>query len=227
MAANRSEAVSIAVDKQRTVSGLLIAPEQARACYVLAHGAGAGMQHPFMAGVADGLAERGIASLRYQFPYIEQGSKRPDTALVAEATVRAAVRAASNLVPGHVLVAGGKSYGGRMTSQAQATSPLPGVRGLAFLGFPLHPAGKPSEERAQHLLQIAIPMLFLQGTRDALADTELLERVVRKLGAKATLRLFQNADHSFHTPARSGRADAEVRSELLDDFAAWIGKLSD
>src|SRR5581483_3044951 len=123
--------------------------------------------------------------------------------------------------------AGGKSYGGRMTSQAQATSPLPAVRGLAFLGFPLHPAGKPSEERAQHLLQIAIPMLFLQGTRDALADTELLERVVRKLGAKATLRLFQNADHSFHTPARSGRTDAEVRSELLDDFAAWIGKLSD
>lgn len=227
MAANRSEAVSIAVDEQRTVSGLLIAPEQARACYVLAHGAGAGMQHPFMAGVADGLAERGIASLRYQFPYMEQGSKRPDGPKLAQATVRAAVRAASNLVPGHVLVAGGKSYGGRMTSQAQATSPLPGVRGLAFLGFPLHPAGKPSEERAQHLLQIAIPMLFLQGTRDALADTELLERVVRKLGAKAILRLFQDADHSFHTPARSGRTDAEVRSELLDDLAAWIGKLSD
>jgi predicted alpha/beta-hydrolase family hydrolase len=227
MTANRSEAVSIAVGDARTVSGLLIAPEQARACYVLAHGAGAGMQHPFMAGVADGLAERGIASLRYQFPYMEQGSKRPDGPKLAQATVRAAVRAASNLVPGHVLVAGGKSYGGRMTSQAQATSPLPGVRGLAFLGFPLHPAGKPSEERAQHLLQIAIPMLFLQGTRDALADTERLERVVRKLGPRATLRLFQDADHSFHVPARSGRTDAEVRSELLDDLAAWIGKLSD
>ncbi len=220
------EAVSIAVDDQRTVSGLLIAPPQARACYVLAHGAGAGMAHPFMATIATGLAERGIATLRYQFPYMEQGTKRPDSPKIAEATVRAAVRATASLVPGVTLVAGGKSYGGRMTSQAQSTSPLPGVRGLAFLGFPLHPSGKPSDERGGHLFQIAIPMLFLQGERDALADTELLERLVRKLGARATLRLFRDADHSFHVPARSGRTDADVRSELLDDLAAWIGKLS-
>lgn len=223
---NRSEAVSIAVDEQRTVSGLLIAPEQARACYVLAHGAGAGMRHPFMAAIADGLAERGIATLRYQFPYMEQGAKRPDSPKIAQATVRAAVLAASSLVPGLALVAGGKSYGGRMTSQAQSEAPLPGVRGLAFLGFPLHPAGSPSGERGRHLVQIAIPMLFLQGTRDALADTQLLERLVRTLGAGATLRLFQDADHSFHVPAQSGRTDAEVRAKLLDDLAAWIGKLS-
>ncbi|HZP10364.1 alpha/beta family hydrolase [Methyloceanibacter sp.] len=226
MTAIRPKAVSFAVGDKRTVSGLLIAPSQARACYVLAHGAGAGMTHPFMAAIADGLAERGVATLRYQFPYMEQGSKRPDTPKVAQATVRAAVLAASNLVPGLILVAGGKSYGGRMTAQAEATSPLPGVLGLAFLGFPLHPAGKPSDERALHLFQITIPMLFLQGTRDALADTKLLERLVRKLGAKATLRLFQEADHSFHVPARSEGTDAVVRSELLDDLAAWIGKLS-
>lgn len=171
MAANRSEAVSIAVGDARTVSGLLIAPEQARACYVLAHGAGAGMRHPFMAAIADGLAERNIATLRYQFPYMEQGAKRPDSPKIAQATVRAAVLAASSFVPGLALIAGGKSYGGRMTSQAQSEAPLPGVRGLAFLGFPLHPAGSPSDERGRHLFQIAIPMLFLQGKRDALADT--------------------------------------------------------
>jgi predicted alpha/beta-hydrolase family hydrolase len=169
------QAVSIAVDDQRQVSGILLAPAEARICYVLAHGAGAGMAHPFMAALANGLAERSIATLRYQFPYMEQRSKRPDSPKVAQATVRAAVSAASKLAPDLMLVAGGKSFGGRMTSQAQAASPLPKVRGLAFLGFPLHPAGRPSDERGQHLFQVKIPMLFLQGTCDALADVVLLE----------------------------------------------------
>jgi predicted alpha/beta-hydrolase family hydrolase len=220
-----SRAVSIAVDDQRQVSGILIAPPKARVCYVLAHGAGAGMAHPFMAAIADGLAERGIATLRYQFPYMEQRSKRPDGPKVAQATVRAAVIEASKLVPGLFLVAGGKSFGGRMTSQAQAASPLPGVRGLAFLGFPLHPAGRPSDERGHHLFQVKIPMLFLQGTRDALADTKLIEGLVQQLGSQATLKLYPDADHSFHVPARSGRNDADIRSELLDDLAAWMEKI--
>jgi predicted alpha/beta-hydrolase family hydrolase len=220
-----SRAVSIAVDDQRQVSGILIAPPKARVCYVLAHGAGAGMAHPFMAAIADGLAERGIATLRYQFPYMEQRSKRPDSPKVAQATVRAAVIEASKLVPGLFLVAGGKSFGGRMTSQAQAASPLPGVRGLAFLGFPLHPAGRPSDERGHHLFQVKIPMLFLQGTRDALADTKLIEGLVQQLGSQATLKLYPDADHSFHVPARSGRNDADIRSELLDDLAAWMEKI--
>lgn len=215
----------IAVDDQRQVSGILIAPPKARVCYVLAHGAGAGMAHPFMATIADGLAERGIATLRYQFPYMEQRSKRPDSPKVAQATVRAAVIEASKLVPGLFLVAGGKSFGGRMTSQAQAASPLPGVRGLAFLGFPLHPAGRPSDERGHHLFQVKIPMLFLQGTRDALADTKLIEGLVQQLGSQATLKLYPDADHSFHVPARSGRNDADIRSELLDDLAAWMEKI--
>jgi predicted alpha/beta-hydrolase family hydrolase len=214
--------VTIKVDDTRTVSGLLQAPGQARACFVLAHGAGAGMAHPFMAAVADGLATRGIASLRYQFPYMERGAKRPDTPKLAQATVRAAVGEASRLVPGLALVAGGKSFGGRMTSQAQASSPLPGVRGLVFLGFPLHAAGRPSDERGKHLFEIAVPMLFLQGTRDALADITLIERLTQKLGPRATLKLFPDADHSFHVSARSGRKDAEIRDELLDTLANWI-----
>ena len=221
-----SRAVNIAVDDQRQVSGILLAPSEARVCYVLAHGAGAGMSHPFMAAIANGLAERRIATLRYQFPYMEQGSKRPDSPKVAQAAVRAAVIEASKLVPGLILVAGGKSFGGRMTSQAQAASPLPGVSGLAFLGFPLHPAGQPSDERGHHLFQVMISMLFLQGTRDALADTKLLEALVQQLGSRATLKLYQDADHSFHVPARSGRTDADVRSELLDDLAAWMEKIS-
>jgi uncharacterized protein len=220
------QAVSVAVDDQRQVSGILLAPSEARVCYVLAHGAGAGMAHPFMAAIANGLAERGIATLRYQFPYMEQRSKRPDNPKVAEATVRAAVLEASKLVPTLALVAGGKSFGGRMTSQAQAASPLAKVRGLAFLGFPLHPAGKPSDERGQHLFQVKIPMLFLQGTRDALADTKLLGALVQQLGSRATLKLFPDADHSFHVPVRSGRNDADVRSELLDDLAAWMESIS-
>jgi predicted alpha/beta-hydrolase family hydrolase len=218
------QAVSIAVDDQRQVSGILLAPAEARICYVLAHGAGAGMAHPFMAALANGLAERSIATLRYQFPYMEQRSKRPDSPKVAQATVRAAVSAASKLAPDLMLVAGGKSFGGRMTSQAQAASPLPKVRGLAFLGFPLHPAGRPSDERGQHLFQVKIPMLFLQGTCDALADVVLLEALVQQLGSRATLKLLPDADHSFHVSARTGRTDADVRSELLDDLAAWMEK---
>jgi predicted alpha/beta-hydrolase family hydrolase len=193
---------------------------------VLAHGAGAGMTHPFMAAVATELAERGIATLRYQFPYMEQGSKRPDVPKVAHAAVRAAVAEAARLAPKLALFAGGKSFGGRMTSQAQAAAPLPGVRGLVFLGFPLHAAGKPSDERAKHLFDVRIPMLFLQGTRDDLADLQLLQPIVDKLGANATLKRFQDADHSFHVPARSGRKDPEVRAEVLDAMADWIAAVA-
>jgi hypothetical protein len=204
------------------VSGLLQAPPQARACTVLAHGAGAGMAHPSMAAVAGGLAERGIASLRYQFPYMEQGGKRPDPPKLAHAAVRAAVAEAQRLLPQLPLIAGGKSFGGRMTSQAQAASPLPGVRGLAFLGFPLHPAGRPSQERGEHLFDVQVPMLFLQGTRDTLAALDQLEPLCATLGKRATLKLFPDADHSFHVPARTGRNDAQVRDGMLDALAAWI-----
>jgi predicted alpha/beta-hydrolase family hydrolase len=217
-------ALTITGESGIRVSGILTMPPRARACYVLAHGAGAGMTHPFMAAVAEGLAGRGIATLRYQFPYMERGSKRPDPPALAQATVRAAVAAATELKPKLPLIAGGKSFGGRMTSQAQAAAPLPCI-GLAFLGFPLHPAGRPSSERAKHLFAIKIPMLFLQGTRDTLADLGELRTVCKKLGALATLKLFDSADHSFHVPARSGRKDAEVLNEILDTFAAWVGDL--
>jgi hypothetical protein len=212
----------MAVDDAQRVSGLLQTPREARACYVLAHGAGAGMAHPFMAAVANGLAERGVATLRYQFPYMERGSKRPDTPKLAQATVRAAVSEALRLLPELALFAGGKSFGGRMTSQAQAASPLPGVRGLVFLGFPLHAAGRPSDERAKHLFALQIPMLFMQGTRDQLADLQFLQPLVEQLGARATLKLFQDADHSFHVPARTGRKDSEVLAEIADAVADWI-----
>jgi uncharacterized protein len=218
----QTQTLSIAVDEKRRVSGLLQLPSGARACYVLAHGAGAGMAHPFMAAVADGLAERNVATLRYQFPYMEEGSKRPDVPKVAHATVRAAVGEALRLLPGLAVVAGGKSFGGRMTSQAQAASPLPGGQGLVFLGFPLHPAGRPSDERGAHLFEIKIPMLFLQGSHDALAATELIETLVQRLGERATLKLFEDADHSFHVPAKTGRKDAEVRSKVLDELSAWL-----
>jgi predicted alpha/beta-hydrolase family hydrolase len=217
-----SQPVSITLDEKHSVSGLLQAPTKARVCYVLAHGAGAGMTHPFMADMANGLAARGIATLRYQFPYMEQGAKRPDPPKLAQATVRAAVSAASHLAPELALFAGGKSFGGRMTSQAQAEAPLPEVRGLVFLGFPLHPAGQPSDERGRHLLEVRIPMLFLQGTRDQLASLPLLQPLVERLGADATLKLFQDADHSFHVPARTGRRDSEVRKEMLDALVIWI-----
>lgn len=215
-------AVTITVDDAQRVSGLLQVPHRARVCYVLAHGAGAGMSHPFMAAIADGLAERGIATMRYQFPYMERGSKRPDTPKLAQATVRAAVIEASLLVSELALVAGGKSFGGRMTSQAHVAFPFPGVRGLVFLGFPLHPAGRPSDERGNHLFDVKVPMLFLQGTRDALADTQILQGLTQGLGTRATLKLCLDADHSFHVPARTGRRDAEVRAGMLDTLAAWI-----
>ena len=216
--------VTIAVREAASVSGLLQVPAGAWACYVVAHGAGAGMTHPFLAAIADGLAERGIATLRYQFPYMEQGGRRPDPPKVAQAAVRAAVREAARRLPRLPLFAGGKSFGGRMTSQAQAAEPLPRVRGLIFLGFPLHPPEKPSNERAKHLFEIKVPLLFLQGTRDKLADLRLLKPVARKLGARATLKLFPEADHAFHVPARSGRNDAGVRVELLDAVAEWLKK---
>jgi len=214
--------LTIAVDANRRVSALLRAPENSRACYVLAHGAGAGMRHPFMGAIAEALAARGVATLRYQFPYMEQGSRRPDVPNVAHATVRAAVVEAARAMPGVALVAGGKSFGGRMTSQAQALAPLAGVRGVVFLGFPLHPAGKPSDERASHLANVQVPMLFLQGTRDDLADLALLRPVVERLGSRASLVLFEDADHSFHVPVRSGRKDGDVLASLADAIAAWI-----
>jgi len=219
------ESLTIMIDGAHSVSGLLMAPAQARACYVFAHGAGAGMSHPFMATVAAELVARNIASLRYQFPYMDRGGRRPDPPELAQATVRDAVSEARRRLPGLPLIAGGKSFGGRMTSQAQAAIPLAGVRGLAFLGFPLHPAKRPSDERAKHLIDVRIPMLFLQGTRDALADTELIGRTIKRLGERATLHLIQDADHSFHVPARSGRTDADVRSEMMDVLVAWIAKV--
>jgi uncharacterized protein len=219
---NSAQPITIAVDDVQCVSGLFWAPGNARACYVLAHGAGAGMAHPFMVSVAEGLAERGIATLRYQFPYMERGSKRPDAPPLAQAAVRAAVAAASRLVPALPLIAGGKSFGGRMTSQAQAAGPLPGVLGIAFLGFPLHPSGRPSDERGKHLSDVQIPMLFLQGTRDKLAEPGVLQPLVERLGLLAMLKFFADADHSFHVPPRTGRKDAEVRAEILDALAGWI-----
>ncbi len=183
------------------------------------------MTHPFLAAVAGELSRRGFATLRYQFPYMERGGKRPDPPAIAHATVRAAVDAARLSLPDLPVIAGGKSFGGCMTSQAQAKAPMPGVCGLAFLGFPLHPAGRPSQERAKHLFDVKIPMLFLQGTRDTLAQLDQLEPLCRELGSRATLKLFQDADHSFHVPARSGRKDAEVRREMLDALTSWIDEV--
>ena len=207
------------------VSGLLLAPERPSACYVMAHGAGAGMTHPFMTAITAGLCERGIATLRYQFPYMEQGAKRTDRPEVAHAAVRAAALAAAGLMPSVPLIAGGKSFGGRMTSQAQAESPLPGVLGLAFFGFPLHPAKKPSDNRARHLDEVNVPMLFFQGTRDALAELPLMITVIDRLEARATLKTIEGADHSFHVPVKSGRSDAEVLTEMLDAMATWVNEV--
>ncbi len=220
-----SQDLRLRFDTDMSVSALLDVPATPRAGYVLAHGAGAGMTHPFLAAVARGLATRGIATLRYQFAYMERGSKRPDTPRLAHAAVRAAVAEAVRQWPTLPWFAGGKSFGGRMTSQAQALSPLAGVRGLIFLGFPLHAAGKPSDERAQHLAEVRVPMLFLQGTRDELADLSLLAPLVRRLGADATLRTFEDADHSFHVPKRSGRTDAQVMETMLDAMVAWMDQL--
>jgi uncharacterized protein len=216
------ERLSIRVDAGHHVSARWRLPPAARAGYVLAHGAGAGMEQPFLRAAATELGALGIATLRFQFPYAERGSKRPDPPPLCHATVRAAVATAQRLAPQLPLFAGGRSFGGRMTSQAQALTPLPGVRGLVFLGFPLHPAGKPAQERAEHLLQVQIPMLFVQGTQDALAERALLEAVLARLGARASVQWVDAADHSFHVPARSGRRDAQVRQALLAAAAQWM-----
>jgi predicted alpha/beta-hydrolase family hydrolase len=219
-----AHALSFAVGAART-SGLLLAPKNASALYVFAHGAGAGMAHKSMQSNAEGLAARGIASLRYQFLYMEEGGKRPDAPARAHAAVRAAVAEASKLAPDLPLIAGGRSFGGRMSSQAQAEAPLPGVRGLAFIGFPLHPAGKPGVERAAHLADVRVPMLFLSGTRDALAELDLLKPEIAKLGARATLTLIEHADHSLHVLKSSGRTNGDAEAQALDAFAAWAGRL--
>jgi uncharacterized protein len=221
-----AQPLKIDVDATTTVSALLSVPAGATACYVFAHGAGAGMTHAFMEAAAHGLAQRNIATLRYQFAYMERGSKRTDAPPLAHAAVRAAVAAAAAHLPALPLYAGGKSFGGRMTSQAQALAPLPGVRGLVFFGFPLHPAGKPGSDRAKHLFDVRVPMLFLQGTRDELANVDLIRALHAELGALATLELIDDADHSFHVPARSGRKDAEVREAMLDAVARWMGPVA-
>jgi uncharacterized protein len=220
-----SQSITLTLDDGMRVSGLWQKPSASRVCLVLAHGAGAGMTHKGMASLADGLADRGVATLRYQFPYMERGSKRPDAPSVAHRAVRAAVAEAKRRTTGFPLFAGGRSFGGRMTSQAQALEPLPGVSGLIFFAFPLHPAGKPSDERAKHLGDVKIPMLFLTGTRDDLAHLDLLQPVVASLGKRATLTLSPDADHSFHVPAKAGRKDPDVLAELLDAAAAWMARI--
>lgn len=220
-----TEPLTIRIDDDQSVGGLLIAPARPTTCFVFAHGAGAGMTHAFMSTFAERLAERSVATVRYQFPYMENGSKRPDAPKVAHAAVRAATAEALRRFPGLPLIAGGKSFGARMTSQAQALEPLPGVGGLAFVGFPLHPAGKPAVDRADHLTQVGIPMLVLQGTRDELAELALLQPVVKGLGSLATLALCDDADHAFHVRVRSGRTDAQVMSVMLDTFVEWAAEL--
>jgi predicted alpha/beta-hydrolase family hydrolase len=223
MPSGNAESLSIDLPGGRAVSGLLQTPRDPFAALAIAHGAGAGMQHPFLAALAAGLAERRVATLRYQFPYMERGSRRPDPPEVARATVRAALVEAQRLVPWIPrLFAGGKSFGGRMTSQAQAESPLPGVRGLVFLGFPLHPPGRPSDERGRHLFDVKVPMLFLQGTRDDFASLALLQPLIERLGACATLELIADADHSFRVPARTGRGQDEVFIGMLERLVAWM-----
>jgi predicted alpha/beta-hydrolase family hydrolase len=222
MTTPQTRAIAIPLPGGTAVSGLLTEPRPARAAYVLAHGAGAGMSHPFMNAVAERLGDRHIATLRYQFPYMEHGSRRPDRPAVAHATVQAAVAEARRQLGDLPLFAGGKSFGGRMTSQTQAETPLPAVLGLIFLGFPLHPANRPSSDRAQHLAVVRVPMLFLQGTRDALAEPDLIAGVAATPGTRATLITVADADHSFHVPARSGRTDAQVLGELCDVMAAWM-----
>lgn len=214
---------TVRLDETQSVSALVQAPTgEPRACYVFAHGAGAGMAHAFMAEVAAGLAQRGVATLRFQFPSMERGARRTDPPAVAHAAVRAAVAHAATLFPGLPLFAGGKSFGGRMSSQAQALVPMAGVAGLVFVGFPLHPDGAPSSERAHHLFDIRIPMLFLQGTRDKLAEFGRIEKLVAELGPASTLVPIAEADHGFHVLVRSGRTDAEVMAQLLDAAAGWM-----
>jgi predicted alpha/beta-hydrolase family hydrolase len=218
-------AITINLPEGRSVSGLYLAPARSRACYVLGHGAGVNMAHASMRTIAEGLAERGVASLRYNFLYSEAGGNRTDPPPLCHAVVRAAVAEAARLAPGVPLLAGGRSFGGRMTSQAQALEPLPGVHGLVFFAFPLHPAKKPATDRADHLNDVRVPMLFLQGDRDELAEMALLERVVAAQEDRATLKVLAHADHSFHVLARSGRKDADVRDEALNSFDAWLTEL--
>jgi predicted alpha/beta-hydrolase family hydrolase len=218
--------VKFSIDATRMVSGLLRAPPQSRACMVLAHGAGAGMTHASMEALAAGCAERDVATFRYQFPYMEAGGGRPDPPRVAHATVRAAVAEASRLVPELPLIAGGRSFGGRMTSQAQAASPLLDVCALVFFAFPLHPPNHIAAERGAHLSDVHIPLLFLQGSRDAMADPHELSRLIERLGERATLKVLADADHSFHVPARSGKTDREVMDEALDAFARWLERVA-
>ena len=217
--------ISIAVPGHGAVSGLLMRPEQARWLLVLAHGAGAGMRHPFLHELAEELARAGIATLRYQFPYMEEKRGVPDRPPLLMATVAAAVHAAGQEAPGLPRLAGGKSMGGRMTSQAAAEGLLEGVQGLVFFGFPLHPPKKPSTKRAEHLAAVPVPMLFLQGTRDPLADLRLLRPVCKKLGARATLEIIESADHSFRVLKSSGTNDAAVMRLLAESTAAWAETL--
>jgi predicted alpha/beta-hydrolase family hydrolase len=218
------KAFKIAVDSPTPLSAIFLKPSKASACFVLAHGAGAGMTHPFMDELAIGLFNRGIATLRFNFPYMEKGSKRPDGPAVAQAAIRAAVVAARKRCRGMPLVAGGKSFGGRMTSQAQAEEPLQDVRALIFVGFPLHPPAKPSVARAAPLDDVRIPMLFVQGTRDKLAEPALLSRVLKKLGRRATKLAIRDADHGFHVPARAGRSDSDFIDEISDAISVWIAR---
>ena len=215
--------VRIGANGSGIVSGLFLKPRRAIACCVLAHGAGAGMRHPFMEAVAEGLAERRVATLRYQFPYMENGRKVPDRPPVATKTVRAAVATAAQAAKGLPLFAGGKSFGGRMTSHAQAEAALPSVQGLFFLGFPLHPTNIISTKRAEHLSRVFVPMLFLQGTRDTMANMTAIRPVVDDLGGIAALATIEGADHSFHVPKALGRTNEEALTEVLDTLEEWIG----
>jgi hypothetical protein len=215
------QALTIEVGDGTQVSGVMMTPAECKACFVVAHGAGAGMLHPFMENLANDLAARRIATLRYQFPYMERLGRRPDPPALCHATVRAAVQKARTLMPSVLLLAGGKSFGGRMTSQAQAAIPLTDVRGLIFLGFPLHPPKQPSDARAEHLSKIHIPMLFLQGARDEFAQPALLHAVISRLGALATLRVLPDADHSFRVPARRAKP-GQIKDEMLDAIEGWV-----
>lgn len=229
MAANKmsnSEDIRVAVQDAGEVSAALLRPQSAQCLLVMAHGAGAGMNHPFMTAIANELASAGVASLRFQFPYMEQRRRSPDRPPVLTATVQAAVQAASKATPDLPLFAGGKSLGGRMTSLAASEGRLDNVRGLVFFGFPLHPPNQPGTKRAEHLSEVKLPMLFLQGTRDALADLKLLQPILAKLGTRATLRVIEGADHSFHVLKTSGKTDKEVLKELAQTASDWMKKLA-
>ena len=220
-----NQPLTFAVENAGEVSALLLGPDNARWLLLLAHGAGAGMRHPFMESLACELAAARIATLRYQFPYMELRRNRPDSSVILTATVVAALHTAQKVAPGLPIIAGGKSMGGRMTSQAAAKSLLPGVRGLVFFGFPLHPPNAPATKRADHLAEVPVPMLFLQGTRDTLADLVLLRPIIKKLGTLATLHIVESADHSFHVLKRSGKTDGGVLTELAQTTAAWADSL--